>query len=52
MYCIFTLWRDSYFDEDLWPVLILFIGGHQQVTSQYRHKTVALGFEVDGSIPA
>ncbi len=41
---------DSHFNKDLWPVLILLIGCHQQIASKNRHKAVPLCFEVDRSI--
>lgn len=41
---------DSYFNEDLRPVLVLFVGCHQQIASKNRHEAVSLGFKVDRSI--
>lgn len=37
-------------DKDLWPVLILFVGCHEEVARQDRHKTIPFGFEIDGGI--
>lgn len=41
---------DSYFNEDLRPVLVLLVGCHQQIASKNRHEAVSLGFKVDRSI--
>lgn len=41
---------DSYFDKDLRPVLIFFVGRHQQIAGENRHKAIAFGFKVDRSI--
>lgn len=40
----------SYFDKDLWPVFILFIGCHQEIAGQHRHQAIPFGFEIDGGI--
>lgn len=41
---------DAYFDKDFWPVLIFFVGRHQQIAGENRHKAIAFGFKVDRSI--
>lgn len=41
---------DAYFDKDFWPVLIFFVGRHQQIAGENRHKAIAFSFKVDRSI--
>lgn len=38
---------DAYFDKDFWPVLIFFVGRHQQIAGENRHKAIAFSFKVD-----
>lgn len=38
---------DPYFDKDFRPVLILFVGRHEQIAGKNRHKAIAFGFKVD-----
>ena len=40
----------SHFYKDLWPVLVLLVGCHQQIGSKNRHQAVPLRFKVDRSI--
>lgn len=43
--------RQTHLDEDLGPVLVLLVRGHEEVTGQHGHQAVPLGLEVDGGIP-
>lgn len=43
--------RQTHLDEDLGPVLVLLVRGHEEVTGQHGHQAVPLGLEVDGGVP-
>lgn len=38
---------DPYFDKDFRPVLVFFVGRHEEIAGKNRHKAIAFGFKVD-----
>lgn len=48
--CSETLER-THLHEDLRPVLVLLVRGHEKVAGQYRHEAVPFGLEVDRGVP-
>lgn len=41
----------AHLDENLRPVLVLLVRGHEEVARQHGHQAVPLGLEADGGIP-